>query len=253
MAATQFNQNYYLTWENGELVTADTMSAFSDGVATQVLALTNGILPVILSGGIVNINGDSTINVTEGYYRIANQQFGDLEIPGYFYAPAVANLTVNNGQSIVARISITTISQYTTVVSGNVIVADTPTSQDIVLYASNNNGSGITTISRANDLQLIIPAINKSNQLIINNSAATSLQIDATNQQVLILAIAQNATVLLPNATSGIYSIINSSNTSIYLVPSSGYTIFGKTQYLITPGSTVELMPISLNQCWVFM
>ncbi len=66
-----FNQNYYLTWENGELVTADTMSAFSDGVAAQVLALTNGILPVILSGGIVSISGNAA-NVTEGYYRVAN-------------------------------------------------------------------------------------------------------------------------------------------------------------------------------------
>lgn len=98
-----FKQNYYLTWENGELVTADTMGAFSNGVAAQVLALTNGILPVILSGGIVSINGNIA-SVSDGYYRIANQTSGELEIPGYFYAPAVSNLTVNNGQYIVARI-----------------------------------------------------------------------------------------------------------------------------------------------------
>ncbi len=247
-----FNQNYYLTWENGELVTADTMSAFSDGVAAQVLALTNGILPVILSGGIVSISGNAA-NVTEGYYRVANQTSGELEIPGYFYAPAVANLTVNNAQYIVARISITTISQYTTVVSGSVLVVDTPTAQDVILYSSNDNGAGITTISRANDLQLIIPAINKSNQLIVNNATATSLQIGMNNQQTLILAIAQGATVTLPNTTNGVYSIINSSNATIYLVPSGGYTIFGKTQYLITPGSSMELSPINVNKCWVFL
>ncbi|MFN8769304.1 MAG: hypothetical protein ACK5Z5_00355 [Neisseriaceae bacterium] len=165
-----FNQNYYLTWENGELVTADTMSAFSDGVAAQVLALTNGVLPVILSGGIVSISGN-TANITEGYYRVANQTSGELEIPGYFYAQAKANLTVNNGQYIVARISITTISQYTTVVRGSVVVTDAPTAQDVILYSSNDNGSGITTIARDNDLQLIIPTVNKGNKLIVNNGA----------------------------------------------------------------------------------
>ena len=247
-----FNQNYYLTWENGELVTADTMSAFSDGVAAQVLALTNGILPVILSGGIVSITGN-TANVTEGYYRVANQTSGELEIPGYFYASAVANLTVNNGQYIVARISISTISQYTTVVSGAVVVTDTPNAQDVVLYRAYDNGAGITQILRGNDLQLIISAINKSNQLIVNNPATTTLQLDTTNQQVIILAIAQNARVTLPNVTSGVYSIINSSNATIYLVPNSGYTIFGKTQYLITPGSSMELSPINVNKCWVFL
>ena len=216
------------------------------------LTLTNGILPVILSGGIVSISGN-TANVTEGYYRVANQISGELEIPGYFYAPAVANLTVNNGQYIAARISITTISQYTTVVSGSVVVTDTPTAQDIVLYSSSDNGSGITTISRANDLQLIIPAINKSNQLIVNNATTTSLQIGMNNQQVIILAIAHGATVTLPNATNGVYSIINSSNATIYLVPSGGYTIFGKTQSLITPGSSMELSPINVNKCWVFL
>lgn len=247
-----FNQNYYLTWENGELVTADTMSAFSDGVAAQVLALTNGILPVILSGGIVSISGN-TASVTEGYYRVANQTSGELEIPGYFYAPAVANLTVNNGQYVVARISISTISQYTTVVSGSVVITDARTAKDIVLYSSNDNGSGITTISRDNDLQLIIPTINKNNKLIVNNAGATSLQIGINNQLVLILAIAQNARITLPNTTNGIYSIINSSNAAIYLLPNSGYTIFGKTQYLITPGSSIELSPINVNKCWVFL
>ncbi len=162
-------------------------------------------------------------------------------------------MTVNNAQYIVARISITTISQYTTVVSGSVLVVDTPTAQDVILYSSNDNGAGITTISRANDLQLIIPAINKSNQLIVNNATATSLQIGMNNQQTLILAIAQGATVTLPNATNGVYSIINSSNATIYLVPSGGYTIFGKTQYLITPGSSMELSPINVNKCWVFL
>lgn len=247
-----FNQNYYLTWQNGELVTADTMTAFSDGVAAQVLALTNGILPIVLSGGNVSVNGDKA-SVTEGYYRIVNQQVGGLEIPGYFYAPAATDLTVNNGQYIVARISVSTVSQYTTIVSGAIVVADTPTAQDIVLYRSYDNGSGITQILRDNDLQLIIPAINKSNQLIVNNPAIHAVQLDATNQQVLILAIAQTAHVALPNVSNGVISIINSSNSAIYLIPSNGYTIFGKTQYLITPWSTVEASPISTNKCWVFL
>ena len=55
MISDQFKQNYYLTWENGELVTADTMNAFNTGLTSQILSLTNGILPVILSGGIVSI------------------------------------------------------------------------------------------------------------------------------------------------------------------------------------------------------
>lgn len=247
-----FNQNYYLTWENGELVTADTMSAFSDGIASQILALTNGILPVILSGGIVDVN-NGIANVSEGYYRVANQKIGDLEIPGYFYAPAISNLTISNGQYLVARINISTISEYTTIVSGSVVIADNPTAQDIILYSSNDNGSGITTISRANDLQLIIPTINKSNQLIANNVEATSLQVNISDYNVLILEIAQNATVLLPNATNGIYSIINSSNSAIYLIPNSGYTIFNKDSYLVTPGSSIETSPLSIGKCWVFL
>lgn len=247
-----FNQNYYLTWENGELVTADTMSAFSDGISSQVLALTDGILPVILSGGIVSID-NNIANVSEGYYRVANQKIGDLEIPGYFYAPAASNLTINNGQYIVARISISTISEYTTIVSGSVVISDAPTAQDIILYSSNNNGSGVTQISRDNDLQLILPIISKSSQLIVNNAEATSLQINTNNYRVLILAIAQDATILLPNATNGIYSIINSSNSAIYLIPNSGYTILGKTQYFIPPGSSVELSPLSNNKCWIFL
>lgn len=247
-----FNQNYYLTWENGELVTADTMSAFSDGVVAQVLALTDGILPIILSGGNVSIDGN-TANVTEGYYRVANQKSGDLDIPGYFYAPAVANLTVNNGECVVARINMTTISKYTTVVSGGIVVVDIPTAQDVILYSSNDNGSGITTISRDNDLQLIIPVINKNNKLIINNPTATSLDIGINNHQVLILAIAQGSPVTLPNTTKAIYSIINSSNATIYLIPNAGYTILGKSRYLITPGSSIKLSPISANKCGVFL
>lgn len=90
--------------------------------------------------------GYTPANVTEGYYRVANQTSGELEIPGYFYAQATANLTVNNEQYIVARISISTISQYTTVVSGSVVVTDAPTAQDVILYSSNDNGSGITII-----------------------------------------------------------------------------------------------------------
>ncbi|MBP9741891.1 MAG: hypothetical protein KBD37_00870 [Burkholderiales bacterium] len=247
-----FNQNYYLTWENGELVTADTMTAFSDGLTAQVLAITDSFLPVILSGGNVTVEGN-TVAVTEGYYRVANQQVGYNDIPGYFYTPAASNLTLNNGQYVVARINITTISQYTTIVSGSVIITDIPTAQDVILYRAYDNCSGIIQISRDNDLQLLIPTINKSNRLIINNAEITTLQLDTTNQQVIILAIAKDALITLPAVTTGIYSLINSSNSVIYLVPSNSYTIFGNTKYLIAPGSSVELSPLSINKCWVFL
>jgi hypothetical protein len=247
-----FNQNYYLTWENGELVTADTMTAFNDGLTSQILALTNGILPVILSGGIVNINGNS-FNVAEGYYRVANQTVDSVEIPGYFYAPAVNNLIINNGQYIVARISVSSISKYTTIISGKVLVVDAPTVQDVILYSSNDNGAGITQISRSNDLQLIISIINKNNQLIINNPDIPTLALDVINQRVIILDIAQNAQITLPDTTNGIYSIINSSRATIYLLPNTGYTILGKTQYLITPGSSMEVTPINANKSWIFL
>jgi len=246
-------QNYYLTWENGQLVTADSMTAFSDGVAGQILALTDALFPIILSGGRITYNPDGTINVSSGYYRIANQKVGNLEIPGYFYVPATSNLKVNNGQYVVARIVVSTMSRYTTIISGKIFVVDTPTTQDIVLHRLNTN-NGITEIQRANDLQLIIPAINKSNQLIVNNAATATLQINPNNQQVVILNIAQNAKVTLPTVIQGIYSVINNTtNITFYLLPNAGYTILGKTQYLITPGSTLELRPATINKNWIFL
>ncbi|MFN8789547.1 MAG: hypothetical protein ACK5Z5_02675 [Neisseriaceae bacterium] len=253
-----FKQNFYLTWENGELVTADTMNALSDGIASQVLSLTDGILPVILSGGIVTTN-DNTANVTGGYYRVANQKSGELDtttsqhgIPGYFYASSVNNLAYQNGQYIVARINISTLSKYTTIISGSVMAVDAPTDQDVVVYRANAKGDDITQISRDNDLQLIIPIIDKSNQLIINNSSANNIPLEIANKKVLITAIAANATVVLPNVTNGIYSIINNSSSSIYLMPTGGNTIIGKARCLITPYSSIDTTPIN-GKGWIFL
>ncbi|MBP9742054.1 MAG: hypothetical protein KBD37_01710 [Burkholderiales bacterium] len=111
----------------------------------------------------------------------------------------------------------------------------------------------ISPIASDNDLQLLLPTISRNNQLIVNNASATSLQIGINHHQVLILAIAQAATVILPDATNGAYSLINSSTSVINLTPSNGYTILGKTQYSISPYSTVELNPLSMNKCWVFL
>lgn len=253
-----YKQSYYLTWENGELVTADIMSEFGNGLFAQILSITDAFVPVILSGGKITRNEDNTINISAGYYRVANQIIGNSdisqhEIPGYFYAAEANNLTVNNGQCVVSRIQISTISQYTTIISGQVIVVDEPTAQDVILYQLNDDGTGIIEIQRDNDLQLIIPTINKSNQLIINSSTVDSIQLTVKNQKIIILNIAANGKLLLPDVTNGIYSIINSSTISFYLVPNSGYTILGQSQYLITPGSTLEVSQVNLSKCWFFM
>ena len=246
-------QNYYLTWENGQLVTADSMTAFSDGVSRQILGLTDRILPIILNGGRISYNPDGTINVSSGYYRIINQKVGNLEIPGYFYAPATNNLKVNNGQYIVARIIISTISKYTTIISGKILAVDTSTIQDIVIFRFYDNGAGIHEVQRANDLGFLIQMINKNNRIIMNNPAIEAVQIKPYHREVLILNMAQNAKITLPDVTDGIYSIINNStNITFYLLPNPGYTILGKAQYLVTPGSSLEMAPATVNKNWIF-
>lgn len=246
-----YTQNYYLTWENGELVTADAMTAFNNSMLAQTLAITDGLAPVILNGGKVTIK-ENTAQVSAGYYRVANQQVGDLEIPGYFYAAEANNLTFNPGQYITARMEINSTSKYTNIITGKVIATDAPTSQDIILFQQSIIG-GISEIIRSNDLQAIIPIINKGNQLLINDPEIKTLQIKPNNQQILILNISQDAEITLPDVDNGLYRLINNSKVNINLIPSNGYTVLGLAQYRITPGSCVELTPITAIKSWIFL
>lgn len=234
-------QSYYLTWENGELVLSDTMTALSDTLTSQILAITDGLTPCIVSGGQVSIDEDNkTASVTGGYFRIDNQTINGVEIPGYFYADNTNLTGLTTGDYIVARYSASTISTYTTVITGSIIKTTSIAATDIILARF---GSSIN--NRSNDLQMITSIIEKGDIQTINNA---NLDNEVTQaKSVLILEYSEGGNLILPATdTIGNYSDIlvnNLSDKRVFLKDSNSNEIA-----LLTVKSKLSLKVI--NNQW---
>lgn len=242
--------NQFCSWADGDTVNADQMNNQTFDIYNKIAALTNNTLPCIISGGIVNNNGNGTISISSGFYRCQDSPSPlPVGTQGFFTVAASTSIDISTslGYYIIARIVITNNPIYTNFfynMGGEYDVIPVGSYQpntDIILGSIDDNAAIVLCLLRNNDYNNLLKIISNQQYSIVS----TNYDIQPTDSTLIVTS--PNLTLQLPDlqtvTSAKQFTIIAHGISTITTIhDSNGYNIGPSTSFILEPWQTVDLI-----------